>query len=65
MATDTHKTAHEAHNYSFSIIAVVAGLVTALAIFAALLIYTYDGRDDFSAAPTTISNAIKASHQSR
>ncbi len=59
MAADTDKTAHVAHANAFSIVAVVAGLVTAVAIFAALLFVNYDRDDHFNGPPTTLTNAAK------
>jgi len=53
MTTDTERAAYVVHVHSYSIVAVVAGLVTAIAIFAVLLFFNYDHADHFDAIPNT------------
>ncbi len=59
MATDAKKTAYVVHANSYSIVGVIAGLITAIAIFAVLLFINYDRKNHFDAAPTTLTNAPK------
>lgn len=65
MATETDKTAYRAHAYSYSIIAVVAGLFAALAIVAVLLLVNYRPQNDVDTAPTTLTNATKTGEAPR
>ena len=65
MAADTDKTAHVAHANAFSVVAVVAGLVAAVAIVGVLLFVNYDRSNDFDAPPTTLTNAAKTSSAPR
>jgi hypothetical protein len=53
MAIECEKTAANVHANSYSIVAAVAGFIAAIAIFAVLLFFLYDGRN--SIAPTAQS----------
>lgn len=64
MAFDQDETAFRVHAHSFSIVAVVAGMVVAIIIFAVLLFVFYDGRNDFDPPPNSLPSA-SASPQAR
>lgn len=58
MAIEDETTAAHIHRNSFSIFAVLAGLLTAIAL-CAVLSFTYYESPDADLTPTTMSNATK------
>lgn len=65
MASESENTAYSVHAYSYSIIAVVAGLFAALAIIGVLLFINYEPENNIDAAPTTLTNATKTNEAPR
>lgn len=63
MAIECEKTAASVHANSYSIVAVVAGLVAAVAIFAVLLFVFYDGENNIRSSSAALTEAIKTSGQ--
>jgi hypothetical protein len=64
-ANDCQNTAGAVHAHSYSIVAVVAGLIAAIAIFAVLLFVFYDGQSNIGTIHTQQVDAMKNSSAAR